>query len=51
MNKYFTILGWLILLLVIITNYVSITLTTPVVIILCILSAIFLCIGILSGPK
>ncbi len=48
MKKFFIILGLLILLFVILSNFISLTLSTPLIILLCVISAVFLCIGVLS---
>lgn len=51
MKTFLILLGWLILLFVIVSNYINLVLPTPVVVILCVLSAIFLCYGILINKK
>lgn len=51
MRTFLILLGWLILLFVIVSNYINLVLPTPIVIILCVLSAIFLCCAILMNKK
>ena len=51
MQKFFSIIGYLILVFIILSNYVNINLSDRSVIILGILSAIFMCIGILIKDK
>ncbi len=50
-QKFFSIIGYLILVFIILSNYVNINLSDRSVIILGILSAIFMCIGILIKDK
>ena len=51
MKNIFNILGWLILLFVILSNRIYIPLSDGIVIVLCIISAIFLCVGIIMNRK
>lgn len=50
-RNLFNILGWLILIFVIVSNRIDIPLSDGIVIALCIISAIFLCIGIIMNRK
>lgn len=47
MKNFLVILGWLILLFVVICNQVINTMSTPIIIVLCVISAICMSIGIL----
>lgn len=49
MRKFLFVLGWLILLLIIASNYINFALSTPAVIILGVLGAVFLCTAIWMG--
>lgn len=51
MKNLFYILGWLILMFVILTNHLSVLLSDGIVIVLCIISAVFLCVGIIMNRK
>lgn len=51
MEKFFSTVGYLILVFIILSNHVNINLSDMSVIILGILSAIFMCIGILIKDK
>lgn len=51
MRTFLILLGRLILLFVIVSNYVNLALSAPIVVILCVLSAVFLCGGILINKK
>lgn len=51
MKNLFIVLGWLILLFVILSNRLSLLLSDGIVIVLCIISAIFLCVGIIMNRK
>lgn len=46
MGKYLKMLGYLILLFLVISNYINIDLTSVIIILLGILSAVFMCVGI-----
>ncbi len=51
MNKLFSIIGYLVLVFVILSNYMNIDLTDRSVIFLGIVSAMFMCTGILLKDK
>ena len=51
MKNLFNILGWLILIFIILSNHLGFLLSDAIVIVLCIISAIFLCIGIIINRK
>ena len=51
MKKLFNVLGWLILLFVISSNRLNFLLSDGIVIVLCTISALFLCIGIIMNRK
>ena len=51
MKNLFNVLGWLILLFVILSNRLNLLLSDGIVIVLCIISAIFLCVGIIMNRK
>ncbi len=46
--RVFSLLGWVLLLFVMLSNYFEPPLSTSIVIILCVLSDIFLCAGVLE---
>lgn len=46
MSKYLKMLGYLILLFIVISNYINIDLSSVIIILLGILSAVFMCVGI-----
>ncbi len=51
MKNLFNILGWLILIFIILSNHIGFLLSDAIVIVLCIISAVFLCIGIIMNRK
>ncbi len=51
MNKIFSIIGYLILAFIILSNYINIELTNTSVIILGVVSAVFMCAGTLLKDK
>ena len=51
MNKIFSILGYLILVFLLLSNHMNITLTDAIAIVLGVLGAAFMCVGILLKDK
>ncbi len=51
MGKFLKMLGYLILLFLVVSNYININLSNPIIILLGILSAISMCIGIFIDDK
>lgn len=51
MSKIFSVLGYLILLIVVLSNLLDFSISDPMVIVLCVISAIFMCISIVSENK
>ena len=51
MSKIFSIIGYLIMVFIVLTNYINIVLSNGSVILLGVLSAVFMCIGIIVKDK
>ncbi len=51
MGKFLKMLGYLILLFLVMSNYININLSNPIIILLGILSAVFMCTGIFIDDK
>ncbi|MBQ8120339.1 MAG: hypothetical protein IJ172_06155 [Ruminococcus sp.] len=51
MSKIFSLLGYLILLIVVLSNLLDFSISDPMVIVMCVISAVFMCVSIVSKDK
>lgn len=51
MNKIFSIIGYLIMVFILLSNYMNIVLSNGSVILLGVISAVFMCVGIIIKDK